>query len=62
MTKIRFEVPITAQHHEALGHAAEEIGVSPRDLARIAIHKFLKEPPKPRRQTYDEPPGPAAQR
>jgi hypothetical protein len=44
MTKKRFEVPITAQQHEALEHAAEEIGISPRDLARIAIHKFLKEP------------------
>jgi len=44
MAKIRFEVPITAQQHEALEHTAEEIAVSPRDLARIAIHRLLKEP------------------
>jgi hypothetical protein len=42
--KIRFEVPITVSQHARLEQVADEIGVSPRDLARLAIARMLNNP------------------
>ncbi len=42
---VRFEVPLSASRHAELEQLSEHIGgVSPRDLARLAIVRLLNDP------------------
>jgi hypothetical protein len=41
MSKIRFEVPLSPSRYGELEQLSRQIGVSPRDLARLAIFQLL---------------------
>ncbi len=41
---VRFEVPLSESRHAELEQLSEQIGVSPRDVARLAILRLLNDP------------------